>query len=241
MREDARQRATEFVKELYATGEIDADRFGAGVAGVLAAGSEAELAEVVRSLPAPVALTSQERRLAEPLEIHSGLGRLRLAGRWQVASQTHISADLGSIRLDLTEAEFDDHIVDLHVYTGWGSITIIVPPGRGRSGDAPPGRGRLAARSAGARAAAGPARRDHQYRPGSPTPPGNPGPPQTLARRQQAPIDIGRRVAESGHGRVGVTSVRSIGRSRIFSYSSSGNRPDCSSAAIASTFACGAA
>jgi hypothetical protein len=129
MREDARQRATEFVKELYATGEIDADRFGTGVAGVLAATSEAELAEVVRSLPAPVALTSQERRLAEPLEIHSGLGRLRLTGRWQVASQTHISADLGSIRLDLTEAEFDDHVVDLHVYTGCGSITIIVPPG----------------------------------------------------------------------------------------------------------------
>jgi hypothetical protein len=46
MREDARQRATEFVKELYATGEIDADRFGTGVAGVLAATSEAELAEV---------------------------------------------------------------------------------------------------------------------------------------------------------------------------------------------------
>jgi len=85
MREDARQRATEFVKELYATGEIDADRFGAGVAGVLAAGSEAELAEVVQSWPAPVTLTSQERRLAEPLEIHSGLGRLRLAGQWQVA------------------------------------------------------------------------------------------------------------------------------------------------------------
>jgi hypothetical protein len=131
MREDARQRATEFVKELYATGEIDADRFGTGVAGVLAARSEAELAEVVRSLPGPVALTSQERRLAEPLEIHSGLGRLRLTGRWQVASQTHISADLGSIRLDLTEAEFDDLVVDLHVYTGWGSITIIVPPGVG--------------------------------------------------------------------------------------------------------------
>ncbi len=129
MREDARQRATEFVKELFATGEIDADRFDTGVAGVLAATSEAELAEVVRSLPAPVALTSRERRLAEPLEIHSGLGRLRLAGRWQVASETHISAESGSIRLDLTEAEFDDHVVDLHVYTGWGSITIIVPPG----------------------------------------------------------------------------------------------------------------
>ena len=43
MREDARQRATEFVKELYAAGEIDTDRLGTGVAGVLAARSEAEL------------------------------------------------------------------------------------------------------------------------------------------------------------------------------------------------------
>jgi hypothetical protein len=41
---------------------------------------------------------------------------------------------------------------------------------------------------AGARAAAGPARHDHQYRQSSPAPPGNPGPHQTLARRQKAPI-----------------------------------------------------
>ena len=129
MHDDAQQRATEFVKELYATGDIDAARLDAGVAGVLAARTDAELAEVVRSLPQPVVLTSPERRLTKPLEIHSGIGRLRLAGRWQVARETHISADLGSVRLDLTEAEFDDHVVDLHVYTGCGSITIIVPAG----------------------------------------------------------------------------------------------------------------
>jgi len=34
---------------------------------------------------------------------------------------------LGTISLDLTQAEFDNHVIDLHVYTGWGSITIIVP------------------------------------------------------------------------------------------------------------------
>jgi Cell wall-active antibiotics response 4TMS YvqF len=57
------------------------------------------------------------------------MGRLRLAGRWQLARQTHVSADLGSVQLDLTEAEFDGHVIDLHVYSGWGSITIIVPRG----------------------------------------------------------------------------------------------------------------
>ncbi len=131
MHEDAQHRATEFLKELYAAGDIDAGRFDTSVTRILAARTEAELAEIVWSLPSPMALTSPDRRLAEPLEIHSGTGRLRLTGRWQVARQTHVSADLGSIRIDLTEAEFDDNVIDLHVYTGWGSITIIVPRGAG--------------------------------------------------------------------------------------------------------------
>jgi hypothetical protein len=133
MREDAQRQATQFLKELYAVGDIDAGRFDTGITGILAAKTEAELAEVVRSLPPPITLTSPDRRLAKPLEIHSGAfgGRLRLAGRWQVASETHISADLGSVRIDLTDAEFDDNVIDLHVYTGWGSITIIVPRGIG--------------------------------------------------------------------------------------------------------------
>jgi hypothetical protein len=129
--EDAQQRATEFLKGLYAAGDIDESGFDTGISELLAARTEAEVAEVVRSLPAPVPLTSAERRLAKPLEIHSGMGRLRLGGRWQVARETHVSADLGSVTLDLTSAEFDDRIIDLHVYSGWGSITIIVPHGVG--------------------------------------------------------------------------------------------------------------
>lgn len=129
MLEAARQRTSEFVKDLYAGGDIDADRLNTGISGVLAAQTEAELAEVVRSLPSPVAFSSPGRRLAKPLEIHSTFGRLRLAGQWQVARETHIGSDLGSVRLDLTQAEFDDDVVDLHVYCGCGSITVIVPRG----------------------------------------------------------------------------------------------------------------
>ena len=127
--DDAQRRATGFLKELYAAGSIDAGQLDTGVAGVLAATTEAELAGVVRSLPAPVMFTSPDRRLDKPLEIQGGIGRLRLTGRWQLASETHVSADLGSVWLDLTEAEFDGPVTDLHVYSGGGSITIIVPRG----------------------------------------------------------------------------------------------------------------
>jgi len=127
--DDARTRATEFLKELYATGEIDAGQLETGVAELIAAKTNDELAVVVRSLPTPVAFTARDRRLTEPLRINGGIRRLRLAGRWQVAKETHVSAEVGNVRIDLTEAEFDDNVVDLHVYTGCGNITIVVPRG----------------------------------------------------------------------------------------------------------------
>jgi len=129
LRAEDKQRATEFVKDLYATGGIDEMHFEVGIARVLGATTDAELVEVVRSLPPPVTYTPAGRRLTRPLEIHSGLGRLRLAGRWQLAAETHVSADLGSVRLDLTEADYDADVIDLHVYSGCGTITIIVPRG----------------------------------------------------------------------------------------------------------------
>lgn len=54
MRKGDSQRTAEFLKELYAAGDIDATRLDTGLAGVLAATTDAELAEVVRSLAVPV-------------------------------------------------------------------------------------------------------------------------------------------------------------------------------------------
>lgn len=129
MREDDRRRATELLTDLYAAGQIDADRLDTGLSDLLAADSEADVALVLRELPAPVPFTDPDRRLTDKLEIHGGMSGLRLTGRWQLAKETHVSAQLGNVRLDLTDAELDDRVVDLHVYTGWGRITVIVPRG----------------------------------------------------------------------------------------------------------------
>lgn len=129
MQENARHHATEFLKDRFAAGDIGAEQLEVSMAGMLAARTEADLAELVRSLPQPFPIVSPERQLADPLKIHSGIGRLRLTGRWQLARQTHISAEVGNVRIDLSGAEFDDYVIDLHVYTGCGRITIIVPRG----------------------------------------------------------------------------------------------------------------
>jgi|SRR5215469_3217372 len=129
MPEDPVQRAAEFLKDRYADGELDRETLEQRIAALLGAESGSDIAAVVRSVPSPVAFTDPERRLTRPLEFNSTLGRVRLTARWQLGKETHISAGVGSILVDLTEAQFDDHTVDLHITTGWGRITVIVPRG----------------------------------------------------------------------------------------------------------------
>ena len=114
---------------LLASGSVDLDRFHAALDGLLKARTEPEVAAVVRSLPPPVALTPSARRRQEPLEISSPMGEVRLAGRWQVGRRTTVHAGMGTVTIDLTEAEFDDWDVELVVQTTMGTITLIVPRG----------------------------------------------------------------------------------------------------------------
>ncbi len=129
--EETRSRAVEALHALLAADRIDSAQFERAVAELLQARTEAELAELLRSLPSVSAMTPAERRRDGPLKLGGGFGRLRFEGRWQLARETSISVELGSVTVDLTDAELDDRVVDLKVYTGWGAIRIIVPPGLG--------------------------------------------------------------------------------------------------------------
>ena len=67
------------------------------------------------------------------------MGEVRLEGRWQVSRLTKIDTGMGSVTIDLSQAEFDDWDVEIVVHTHMGEITVIVPRGLevrpvGRSG-----------------------------------------------------------------------------------------------------------
>ena|ERR1035438_5471595 len=111
--------------------QIDVSDLERAIAAVLKARNEEELAAVIESLPSPTAVTPASRRVSQPLRIRGGVGRVRLDRRWQLARQTRVSAELGSVLIDLGEAEFDATVVDLDIYTGLGSITVLVPYGVG--------------------------------------------------------------------------------------------------------------
>ncbi|MCU1491108.1 MAG: hypothetical protein JWM85_2513 [Acidimicrobiaceae bacterium] len=129
MSDDLRQRGIDFVQRLLATGEVDLERFHSALDELFQARTEADVASVVRSLPAPVVLTAPSRRRLQPYEIETSMNGVRLEGRWQVGSVTSIESDMGSVTVDMTEAEFDDLDVDLVVKTRMGAVTIIVPRG----------------------------------------------------------------------------------------------------------------
>lgn len=137
--EDLQQRGIDFLQGLLASGTVDLDRFQKALDALLGAHTQADFASVVRSLPPPVEFTPPARRRQEPLEISTSMGEVRLEGRWQVSRLTKIDTGMGSVTIDLSQAEFDDWDVEIVVHTHMGEITVIVPRGLevrpvGRSG-----------------------------------------------------------------------------------------------------------
>jgi Cell wall-active antibiotics response 4TMS YvqF len=127
--EDLQQRGIDFLQGLLATGKVDLDRFQKALDALLEVHTQADFASVVRSLPSPVEFTPPARRRQEPLEISTSRGDVRLEGRWQVSRLTKIDTGMGSVTIDLSQAEFDDWDVKIVVHTNMGAITVIVPRG----------------------------------------------------------------------------------------------------------------
>ena len=125
--EDLQQRGLEFLRGLLASGKVDLGRFQEAVDALLGAQTQAGFASVVRSLPPPVEFTPPARRRQDPLEISASMGEVRLEGRWQVSRLTKIDTGMGSVTIDLSQAEFDDWDIEIVVHTHMGTITVIVP------------------------------------------------------------------------------------------------------------------
>jgi hypothetical protein len=129
--DELRSNAIGVLRTMLADDRLGLADYERAVHHVLGARTSTDLDEVLRSVPSPVTVTPADRRLDKPLKIRGGTGRLRLDRPWQLARQTSVRAELGSVMIDLSQAEFDERTVDLSVYTGWGTITIVVPPGVG--------------------------------------------------------------------------------------------------------------
>src|SRR5215471_18842035 len=127
--EDLQQRGIDYLQGLLVSGKVDLDRFQKVLDALLGVQTQADFASVVRSLPPPVEFTPPARWRQEPLEISTSMDEVRLEGHWQVSRLTRIDTGMGSVTIDLSQAEFDDWDVEIVVHTHMGAITVIVPRG----------------------------------------------------------------------------------------------------------------
>ena len=122
-------RLIERLKDLTSSDLVSLDEFGQLVDEVLAAATYEDLEAIGVRLPPVIALTPPSERMFEPLYIGTTSGAIHWRGRWQLARQTVVSTTTGLVKLDLTEATWDSPVIDMHLETITGLMTIVVPDG----------------------------------------------------------------------------------------------------------------
>jgi len=119
-----------------ATGEgrLTLEEFTERVGAALAARTQADLDVLVDDLPVAyrtpstaVAHPAPEPGLATRVSQVIPIGSLKRGGRWRLDRDTELGTVVGSVKLDLRQAEIAAPVVHLHVHAVLGSVKIWIP------------------------------------------------------------------------------------------------------------------
>jgi hypothetical protein len=126
----ARDQAIARLQDHYAQNDIDVDDFERRVEVAEDARTTEQLQAALRGLPTPPsqALVVAERAGQLTTSVRALLSSTERKGRWRVPSRVVVRATLGSVELDLVEAQVEGE-VDIEVRATFGSVRIVVPEG----------------------------------------------------------------------------------------------------------------
>lgn len=79
--------------------------------------------------PAPRSVTATAVHVKERSFVLACLGGATRTGAWTPARKTSVVAVMGGAELDFREARFGPGVTEVQVFTMWGGVDIIVPPG----------------------------------------------------------------------------------------------------------------
>jgi hypothetical protein len=123
-------------------GRLTLSEFSERSAAVYATRTRAELPPLVADLPEPadaaagqLATVHAPAATTTPRLLPSGaagserilIGPIKRRGRWRLPAAGELSVEIGTIKLDLRDAELADSEVVLHARTGIGTIKVVVP------------------------------------------------------------------------------------------------------------------
>ncbi len=123
--DDERSRAIDGLQRAVGTGRLTLGEFTDRVDAVLAAGTSAEMAQVLKDLPTEQPVVGGSITPAS----FSVFGDVKLKGRWRLREHTRAMTLFGNVQLDLREAICSSAEVRIEGYTVFGNVCVIVPEG----------------------------------------------------------------------------------------------------------------
>lgn len=143
-----RQVTIDALMEHFANDVMDVDEFERRVGRAHSASTSDELKEILRdlpgggdltvvdgagrsSVPAPVSdysVTSADQ-VKEKQFVVAAMGGTSRKGRWAPARKNYAVCVMGGVELDFREAILGPGVTEVQVFTMWGGVEIIVPPG----------------------------------------------------------------------------------------------------------------
>ncbi|MFF4400181.1 DUF1707 domain-containing protein [Streptomyces sp. NPDC001480] len=140
-----RERVTEILRDALAEGRLEMEEFEERLEATYKARTYGELTPITRDLPVPAAAPAVSMR-KEPVPDGSWAGRIvgregssagavaimsgfQRKGRWTMPKRFNCLAFWGGGEIDLREADFADHEVEINCVAIMGGVQIVVPPG----------------------------------------------------------------------------------------------------------------
>ncbi|MFI2200644.1 DUF1707 domain-containing protein [Streptomyces sp. NPDC020192] len=141
-----RERVAEVLRDALAEGRLDMAEFEERLEAAYKARTYGELTPITRDLPAAATAAAPVSFTKSPAESGSWASRIvggegsstggvaimsgfERKGRWTVPKRFTCFAFMGGGEIDLREANFADHEVEINCVTIMGGVQVIVPPG----------------------------------------------------------------------------------------------------------------
>jgi class 3 adenylate cyclase len=125
-----RQRMVDVLRRHCADGRLTLDEFSDRVGLVYEAKTRADLDLVIADLPAPTAARPSESGRRKPTRSATAIfSSHRQTGRWRPGETVGAVAVMGSVELDLRQAEIDHAVIEINATAFMGSVDVIVPEG----------------------------------------------------------------------------------------------------------------
>jgi DUF1707 SHOCT-like domain/Cell wall-active antibiotics response LiaF, C-terminal len=127
-----REAVVERLNVATSEGRLTLEEFGDRVTDALAARTRGDLDKLVGDLPATGARTSAPASAVSAVGRVSQItpiGSVKRRGRWRIDRDMEIGTQIGSIKLDLRQAEIAASQVELHVRAVIGSVKVWIPRG----------------------------------------------------------------------------------------------------------------